>query len=84
MAEATGYRAVIDWIRQAVASGELRKGDRLPSEKELCEQFGLSRQTIRHATGELEKEGLLTRVRGSGVLDQIYLFLKFYLQIILL
>ena len=42
MAEATGYRAVIDWIRQAVASGELRKGDRLPSEKELCEQFGLT------------------------------------------
>ena len=66
MAEATGYRAVIDWIRQAVASGALRRGDRLPSEKELCEQFGLSRQTIRHATGELEKEGLLTRVRGSG------------------
>ena len=66
MAEATGYRAVLDWIRQAVASCEPRKGDRLPSEKELCEQFGLSRQTIRHATGELEKEGLLTRVRGSG------------------
>lgn len=66
MAETCGYRAVIDWIRKEIANGHLKNGDRLPSEKELCDQFALSRQTIRHATGELEKEGLLTRVRGSG------------------
>ena len=66
MAEAGGYRAVIDWIRKEISAGHLKTGDRLPSEKELCDQFGLSRQTVRHATGELEKEGVLTRVRGSG------------------
>ena len=66
MAETSGYRAVIDWIRKEIDAGNLKKGDRLPSEKDLCDQFGLSRQTVRHATGELEKEGLLKRVRGSG------------------
>lgn len=66
MAETTGYRAVIDWIRNEIKAGNLKKGDRLPSEKDLCDQFGLSRQTVRHATGELEKEGILNRVRGSG------------------
>ena len=32
----------------------------------LAGMFGVSRQTIRHATGELVNEGLLTRVKGSG------------------
>ena len=66
MADATGYRAVMDWIRKETETGNLKAGDRLPSEKDLCDHFGLSRQTVRHATGELEKEGLLKRVRGSG------------------
>ena len=60
------YQAVIDWVKQGIESGEMRTGDRLLSEKELSEKFGLSRQTIRHATGELENLKLITRMRGSG------------------
>ena len=60
------YQQVMDWIKQNIENGTFRHGDKLASENELGERFGLSRQTIRHATGELVREHLLTRVRGSG------------------
>ena len=60
------YRQVVEWVRDNIENGTLKSGDRLMSEMELSEQFGVSRQTIRHATGELVNEGLLTRVKGSG------------------
>lgn len=67
MAEsAPKYQAVIDWVKHGIETGEMKSGDRLLSEKELSEKFGLSRQTIRHATGELEQMRVITRVRGSG------------------
>ena len=50
------YQKIINWVRQEIADGSLRSGDKLPSEKELSERFGLSRQTVRHATGELEAQ----------------------------
>ncbi len=60
------YLQVIEWVKEEIASGRLKSGDKLMSENEMCETFGLSRQTVRHATGELEKQRLVTRVRGSG------------------
>lgn len=60
------YKQVIDYILSEINSGHLKEGDRMPSEKELSDKFSLSRQTIRHATGELESSGVITRVRGSG------------------
>ncbi|MDO4619939.1 MAG: GntR family transcriptional regulator [Lachnospiraceae bacterium] len=60
------YQLVIDWVKARIADGTYVQGDRLMSENELCEKFGLSRQTVRHATGELEKQKIVTRVRGSG------------------
>ncbi len=67
MAErAPKYQKVIEWVKENIASGTMKYGDRMPSEKELSEQFGLSRQTIRHATGELVNQHLVTRVQGSG------------------
>lgn len=66
MEQVAKYREVINWIKEQIASGELQTGDRLMSEQALAEKFSLSRQTIRHATGEMEEEGLLRRVRGSG------------------
>lgn len=61
-----GYIDVMNWIRENIENGTLRYGERLLSEKELAQQFGVSRQTVRHATGELVKEHILTRVQGSG------------------
>ena len=60
------YRQVFDWIKENIEKGVFRPGERLASETELSARFGLSRQTIRHATGELAAEGYLTRVKGSG------------------
>ncbi len=60
------YKKIVKYIKEEVADGHLKQGDKLPSEKALCQRFHLSRQTIRHATGELESEGIITRVRGSG------------------
>lgn len=45
---------------------ELRPGDRLPSEAELCKRFGVSRMTARGAVQRLEEQGLVYRVRGAG------------------
>ncbi|MDO5702388.1 MAG: GntR family transcriptional regulator [Lachnospiraceae bacterium] len=60
------YRQVVDWVKENIENGNLKPGDRLMSEMELSEKFGLSRQTIRHATGELVSQQLVTRVQGSG------------------
>lgn len=60
------YRQVIDWVRENIENGTLREGDKLLSENELSAHFGLSRQTIRRALGELEDLGMVTRMQGSG------------------
>lgn len=60
------YISLVNWIKEKIEAGELRSGDRLYSENELSEMFHLSRQTVRHAIGMLEADGLVERVRGSG------------------
>ena len=60
------YMVVVDWVKSELSKGRLNPGDRLSSEYDLSDQFSLSRQTIRHAIGVLEKEGYVTRVQGSG------------------
>lgn len=60
------HRQISQWIIDGIQSGQFRPGDRLPSEFALAEQFDASRQTVRHATDELVKKGILTRQRGSG------------------
>lgn len=53
-------------VHQAIKKGELRPGDRLPTEQELCRMFGLSRTPVRQALTELVQEGLLVRIPGRG------------------
>jgi GntR family transcriptional regulator, transcriptional repressor for pyruvate dehydrogenase complex len=50
---------VIDQIRQAIFDGRLRPGDKLPTEKELIEEFHVSRGTLREALRSLEGLGVL-------------------------
>lgn len=60
------YISLVNWIKNKISIRELHPGDKLYSENELSEMFGLSRQTVRHAIGILEEEGLVERIRGSG------------------
>jgi DNA-binding FadR family transcriptional regulator len=55
-----------DAIRERILTGALRPGDTLPGERELSEQLGVSRLTLRSAIAHLEAEGLLRAVHGSG------------------
>src|SRR5215831_9839861 len=58
-------------IEELIASGRLKSGRRLPSERQLAELLGVSRGSIREAITELEVKGLVTRRPGSGTHIQI-------------
>ena len=59
--------AIIDQIRSAIVSGRLEQGERLPPERALAEQFGVSRVTVRDALRALEAMGLIdVRVGARG------------------
>lgn len=53
-------------ILRDLINGGMRPGDRLPSEAQLCAQYGLSRTTIRLALSALANEGLVTKNQGRG------------------
>lgn len=59
------YEEVADQIKQAIYNGDLKPGDRLPSERDLCQTFGVGRPTIREALRTLSVMGLVEINRGS-------------------
>jgi DNA-binding FadR family transcriptional regulator len=61
------YRQVADQIRKQIEHGKLAVGERLPGERELAEELGVSRPTIREALIALEVEGLIHIRMGSGI-----------------
>lgn len=60
------YQQIKQYIKTLIKSGQLQTDQQMPSERELCQQFKLSRTTIRLALAEAEKEGLVYRVQGKG------------------
>lgn len=60
------YEQVIEQIEGMITNGILKKGDRLPSERELVEQLGISRASIREALRSLEIIGLIESKQGEG------------------
>ena len=60
------YAKVKDHILQNIRSGAWEPGQRVPSENELVESFGISRMTANRALRELTAEGFLSRVPGVG------------------
>ncbi|MGH2866190.1 MAG: GntR family transcriptional regulator [Solirubrobacteraceae bacterium] len=55
-----------DELRRRIHAGELRPGDRLPSEPELARRRAVSRSSVRSAIAMLEEEGFISRRHGSG------------------
>jgi GntR family transcriptional regulator len=60
------YQQLKAIIEDHIAIGEWLPNQRAPSERELCEQFKISRITVRQALSELVMEGRLTRTQGRG------------------
>lgn len=62
----TLYTQIKDTLRSRIQSGELKPGDRVPSENELVRDLGISRMTVNRALRELTQEGHLVRIAGVG------------------
>lgn len=58
------WAQVLDDLRRRLASGEL--SGRFPTDRELVDTYGVSRQTVRDAVRRLHDEGIVTRERGRG------------------
>jgi DNA-binding transcriptional regulator YhcF (GntR family) len=57
---------IADILRERIKAGELKPGDRLPTQAELAEEFGVERGAVRQALRVLQEDGLLTNVsKGS-------------------
>ena len=61
------YIQIYNQIRDAILNGNYSVGDKLPSEKELCQMFNVSRVPVREALSALELSGLVESVHGAGV-----------------
>src|SRR4051812_42763407 len=56
---------IVDQLRLLIRDGQLKPGDRLPAERELGEQFGVSRVTVREALRGLEANGMVAIKVGA-------------------
>ncbi len=68
------YQDVVEQIQEAIMEGSLKPGSLLPAERELKEQFGISRGTLREALRVLEQKGLIeirTGVAGGSVIREV-------------
>lgn len=61
------YEQIVRQIQQAIREQGLREGDRLPTERELAETFGVSRSVVREAIKVLTAQGLVESRQGSGL-----------------
>ena len=61
------YIQIYNQIYEAITSGKFKVGDKLPSEKELCQMFNVSRVPVREALCALELNGVVDSIQGVGV-----------------
>lgn len=76
-------------IEKAIFERKYPPGSKLPSENEMCEQFGVSRTSVREALGALEAQGIIEIIKGKGmyvnklssetVTNPLQKYLKFWL-----
>ncbi|MFF7795568.1 GntR family transcriptional regulator [Streptomyces sp. NPDC007991] len=66
MSSRTGYAEIATYFRQQIADGTLAPGDRLPSQREVQEQFGASITTVNRAFQILKADGLTVSTVGQG------------------
>lgn len=60
------YKQIASSISKSIETGQLKYGDKLPTEKEICQAFSISHTVVKMAYEELIKEGLIKRIKGKG------------------
>lgn len=60
------YYLLMEELRERMLSGDIKAGDKLPSENELVQKYGVSRHTVRKAFAILENEGYVRAIHGKG------------------
>ncbi|WP_234400642.1 GntR family transcriptional regulator [Virgibacillus senegalensis] len=60
------YLQLMDQIIDKINTQEYREQEKLPSEREFCDLYGMSRITVRQALQELEREGYIYKLHGKG------------------
>lgn len=60
------YREIINDVRAAIESGQLRPGDQLPTIAQLCEQYRASATPVKFALRIMEETGLIETRQGKG------------------
>ena len=64
------FQQLADELRTAIATGELAEGQRLPSNRDLAEQYGIAPMTVQSAIRVLRDEGLVASLQGRGTFVQ--------------
>ncbi len=60
------YQRLYNILREKIWNKAYVPGTKLPTERELCDEYGVSRITVRHALMLLEEQGLIERMQGRG------------------
>ena len=60
------YAQVADYVAGQIESGAYERGQKLPAERDLAEEWGVAYQTVRRAMRELRERGLIVSVVGKG------------------
>lgn len=60
------YVQVADLIAERIRTGDLRIGDRLRSERDIAEEYGVAYMSVRRAMQELRERGLIATIHGRG------------------
>ena len=60
------YEQIVQQVEESIQKGALKTGDKLPPERELAEQFGVSRTAVREAVKALREKGLVEAYPGRG------------------
>ena len=62
------YQQLMNNIKQKIVNGELKVGDRLPSERVMAKMYGINRMTVHNAIIKMVEEGTLISYRGRTLI----------------
>jgi GntR family transcriptional regulator, transcriptional repressor for pyruvate dehydrogenase complex len=66
IAQSRLYQQIVEQVERSIVDGQLKTGDQLPPERELAEQFAVSRTAVREAMKALREKGLVESQHGRG------------------